>query len=276
MSSRHPIQEFLKARLYMKNSTKLLLASLIGMLLFAVVYRHHIRRWFAGKPALATANAMGPHMMMTELKPPKPGDQERADAVFAVARTLAEHYKDYHTALAEGFTIFHPELDQPVYHFLNRNVSTTVDKFDLGRGAIGALVYKKIPAKDGQPAGYQFLSVMYLASLRDTEAQLNSLVPMSITQWHLHQGLCEAPPGSGINWTKGDPKFGPTGSIVTAADCKAAGGIAIPRTTWMTHVYPLETDRAKQWGGVGDDDDPMPGMKTSHTPDMKMDPNMKM
>ena len=264
----------------MKDSKRLWFASwtvviLIGMM-GAVHYRRHIRQWFAGTPALATAHAMGPHMMMTDLKPLRPGDQERADAVFAAALPLAEHYKDYHVALAEGFTIFRPELEQSVYHFINRKASTDPSKFDLGRGAIGALVYTRVPAKDGQPAGYQFLSVMYIADLRDTEAQLNSLVPLSITQWHLHQGLCESPPGSGINWTRGDARFGPTGSIVTAADCKAAGGIYLPRTTWMTHVYPLETDKAKQWGGVGEHDEPMPGMKTSPAPGMKMDPSMKM
>jgi len=138
------------------------------------------------------------------------------------------------------------------------------------------LLYKKTPAKDGQPAGYEFLSVMYVADLRDTEAQLNARIPLSIAQWHVHLGICESPPDSGINWTKADPKFGPAGSIVTVADCKAAGGSPLPSAYWMTHVYPLETDKAKQWGGPAGDDDPMPGMTMSPTPGMKMDPNMKM
>ena len=62
---------------------------------------------------------MGPHMKMTALRPPKPGDAARAQQVADEARRASEKYTDYHTALAEGYKIFHPELPQKMYHFTN-------------------------------------------------------------------------------------------------------------------------------------------------------------
>ncbi|MGB6840092.1 MAG: hypothetical protein WBE16_03800, partial [Candidatus Sulfotelmatobacter sp.] len=62
---------------------------------------------------------MGPHMKMTALRPAKPGDAERAQAVVEVARKTLEKYKDYHVALNEGFRIFFPNVPQKMYHFTN-------------------------------------------------------------------------------------------------------------------------------------------------------------
>src|SRR4029077_11094574 len=62
---------------------------------------------------------MGPHMKMTTLRDPKPGDEERARKVVEAARGVAEKYKDYHTALAGGYKIFLPNVPQKMYHFTN-------------------------------------------------------------------------------------------------------------------------------------------------------------
>jgi hypothetical protein len=45
---------------------------------------------------------MGPHMKMTSLHQPKPGDAARAQHVAEAARKASEKYIDYHAALAEG------------------------------------------------------------------------------------------------------------------------------------------------------------------------------
>jgi len=63
---------------------------------------------------------MGPHMKMTTLRQAKAGDAERAQQVVDAAHRTAEKYKDYHTALAEGFEIFLPNVPQKMYHFTNR------------------------------------------------------------------------------------------------------------------------------------------------------------
>lgn len=62
---------------------------------------------------------MGPHMKMTVLRDLKPGDQQKADQVVEAARKVAEKYKDYKAALADGYKIFLPNLPQKQYHFTN-------------------------------------------------------------------------------------------------------------------------------------------------------------
>src|SRR5690348_1580415 len=62
---------------------------------------------------------MGPHMKMTTLRDPEPGDQEKADHVLTAARASAEKYKDYRAALGDGYKIFLPNLPQKQYHFTN-------------------------------------------------------------------------------------------------------------------------------------------------------------
>src|SRR5690242_18081798 len=42
---------------------------------------------------------MGPHMKMSALRSPQPGDQERAAEIVKEARHAAERYQDYHFAL---------------------------------------------------------------------------------------------------------------------------------------------------------------------------------
>ena len=48
---------------------------------------------------------MAGHMYMTVLRPPKPGDQQKADAILAAAKTAMAPYQDYHKALADGYEI---------------------------------------------------------------------------------------------------------------------------------------------------------------------------
>jgi hypothetical protein len=55
---------------------------------------------------------MSAHMKMTALRAAQPGDAAKAQQVVEVARGVMEKYKDYHVALNEGFTIFHPEVPQ--------------------------------------------------------------------------------------------------------------------------------------------------------------------
>ena len=62
---------------------------------------------------------MGPHMKMTELRPPKPGDQERADEIVAKLRPALEKYRDVKAAEADGYKEFAPNVPSPMKHFTN-------------------------------------------------------------------------------------------------------------------------------------------------------------
>ena len=129
---------------------------------------------------------MGPHMKMTALRPAKPGDAERAQAVVEVARKTLEKYMDYHVALNEGFRIFFPNVPQKMYHFTN---------YSYGREAAlhfnpehpTSLLYEK------HGDDYTLIGAMYTAPRAFTEDELDARIPLSIAQWHEHVNFCRAP-----------------------------------------------------------------------------------
>jgi len=195
---------------------------------------------------------MSGHMTMTALHPAQPGDKERADVIVAAARKAADEYTDYHKALADGYTIFHPEIKQNVYHFTNKGSALEATlHFDAAHPT--SLLYERIEA-DGEP-GYKLVGVMYTAPFRASEEELDQRVPLSIARWHLHTNLCLPPVGERVELGTPGGKFGLQGTITTEAACEAAGGKFMPHLFgWMVHVYPYETDPAKIWAAGMDDD----------------------
>jgi len=203
-------------------------------------------------------------MSMTKLRPLRPGDQARADAIVAAAKKAAQRYRDYRKAEADGYTIFMPEQHQNVYHFI-RVFSSSDDKDRFDTDQPRGLLYTKI---DGPSAGYKLIGVMYMARYGATEEELDARVPLSIAQWHVHLNLCVPQQPEQRNWLMGDPTFGLNGSITTAEACRAAGSFFRPHLSgWMIHVYPFETDPTKVWSaGMGDEH----GMEHNSMPGMKM------
>jgi len=184
---------------------------------------------------------MGPHMKMTALRTVQPGDEERAQKVVIAARAVMEKYKDYHTALNDGFTIFHPEIPQKQYHFTSKS-NAILAQFEFDPSRPTSLLYEK----DGD--AYRVVGIMYTAPKRFTEDDLNQRIPLSIAQWHEHVNFCKAPLGHWREALGPDAKFGFHGSIATQAECDAAGGKFIPLVfNWMVHVYPLEKEEAQIW-----------------------------
>ena len=184
---------------------------------------------------------MGPHMKMTALRTPQPGDAEKAQKVVDVARGVMEKYKDYHLALSDDFKIFHPELPQKIYHFTNyRYAFEAAFKFNPEHPT--SLLYEK------EGDGYRLVGLMYTAPKRFTEDDLNERIPLSIAQWHEHVNFCRAPAGRRPEALGPHPKFGLRGSITTKEECDAAGGEFLPIVfNWMVHLYPLEKDSAQIW-----------------------------
>jgi hypothetical protein len=183
---------------------------------------------------------MGAHMYMTKLRVATPQDWAKADAIAQQLREAIEKYKDYHVALDEGFKIFAPNLPQPEYHFTStQNAFLEMFTFDPTRPT--SLLYAKTKT------GYELIGAMYTMPRRSTEEQLNSRVPLSIAQWHLHTNMCVPAKGQlrEADWSK----FGLEGSIGTADACSEAGGTFYPVIFgWMVHVYPFEATREKVWG----------------------------
>jgi hypothetical protein len=184
---------------------------------------------------------MGPHMKMTALRPPKPGDAERAQQVVEGARRASEKYTDYHVALADGFKIFHPEIPQKMYHFTSVKYAwENARNFNPEHPT--SLLYEK------HGDDYKLIGVMYTAPKRLTEEQLNERVPLSVAQWHEHVNFCVPPLGHFKEMRDPNPQFGFRGSIASQEACDAAGGTFFPVVfNWMVHVYPFEKDQANIW-----------------------------
>lgn len=211
--------------------------------------------------AAPMSNAGNPHMAMTKLRPLAPGDQARAEAILTAAKKVAERYRDYRKAEADGYVIFMPEQHQNVYHFVRESGG----KAEFDPDDPPALLYTKT---DGASAEYELVGVMYTARYGSTEEELNSRIPLSIAQWHVHLNLCIPQQENERNWLMGDPQFGVNGSISTAEACRTAGGRFLPHLAgWMTHVYPFETDPSKIWSAGMDDHH---GMQQQTMPGMKM------
>jgi len=203
-------------------------------------------------------------MDMTDLKTPKPGDQQKAEAIVAAAKTAMEPYQDYQKALADGYQIFLPNLPQPQYHFTKAlNGLEARSHFDPLKPT--SLLYKKTP--DG---GYKLVGAMYTDRVDATEDELNDRIPLSIARWHQHVNFCKAPMGQKAAYFGPDAKFGLLGSINTKEACEAAGGTFYPHIFgWMVHVYPYEADAKKIWA-TDDDDQGHDNMDHSSMPGMKM------
>jgi hypothetical protein len=184
---------------------------------------------------------MGPHMKMTALRPAKPGDADRAEKIVEGARKASAKYMDYHTALADGFKIFLPNIKQPMYHFTNYKYGFE-NRFNFDPERPTSLLYEK------HGDDYKLLGVMYTASRELSEDQLDERVPLSIAQWHEHVNFCKAPLDKKMESFGPHALFGFKGSIATQEACDAAGGTFLPVVlNWMVHVYPFEKDQANIW-----------------------------
>jgi hypothetical protein len=207
---------------------------------------------------------MAGHMFMTVLRSPQPGDQRKADAIVAAAKTAMAPYQDYHKALADGYQIFLPDVPQAQYHFTKYEYGLAArSQFDPLKPT--SLLYKKTP--DG---GYQLVGAMYTDRVDATEDELNQRIPLSIARWHQHINFCRAPMGEKAAYFGPDAKFGLLGSITTKEACDAAGGQFRPHLFgWMVHVYPYEASAKNIWS-TDDDDQGHDNMDHSVMPGMKM------
>jgi len=188
-----------------------------------------------------------PHMRMTKLTAPAPGDSARAAAVLVALRAGVAPYTDYHRALADGFRIFAPNIPQHVYHFtsMRRGLAAA---FDFDPASPTSLLYEKTG-----DSSYKLVGAMYTARKAASLADLDARVPLSFGEWHVHTNWCLPKLGEMSRITErgadGKQLFGGRGSITTEAACTAANGRFYAQLFgWMLHVYPGATDPATIWG----------------------------
>ena len=182
---------------------------------------------------------MGPHMKWTERRPAMAGDETRAATIAKILRDALSKYQDYRVAMKDGFEPFHPETEQPRYHFTSKWRGFKA-AFRFNPAEPTSLLYKKTST------GYELEGAMYTAPKRMDEDSLNKRVPLSIGQWHAHVNLCFPRKAdlATTNWTR----LGFKGSIATEEECDAAGGKFYSQVFgWMLHVYPFEQSPEKIW-----------------------------
>ena len=184
---------------------------------------------------------MGPHMKMTELRPTKPGDRERADKIVAELRSSMEKYQDYHAALDDGYKIFLPNVKTPMKHFTNWHYAMEA-LFRFNPEHPTSLLYEQ------HGDSYKLIGAMFTAPKRFNEDDLDKRVPLSIAQWHEHVNLCRPPKGQEQEMLSAHARFGLNGSITTKEECEAAGGKFYPVVfNWMVHVYPFAKNPQDVW-----------------------------
>jgi len=184
---------------------------------------------------------MGPHMKMTEPRPAKPGDQERADKIVAELRSSLAKYQDYHAALDDGFKIHLPNVKMPMKHFTNWHYAVEA-QFRFNPEHPTSLLYEQ------HGDTYKLIGAMYTAPKRYGEDDLDKRVPLSVAQWHEHVNLCRPPKGQEREMLSPHAQFGLAGSIATKEECEAAGGTFYPIIyNWIVHVYPFEKNPPDVW-----------------------------
>lgn len=181
---------------------------------------------------------MGPHMKWTERRAVAQGDEARAAKIVHALKAALVKYQDYRIALKDGFEPFHPEAEQPHYHFTSKWRGFKA-AFRFNPTEPTSLLYKKTAT------GYELEGAMYTAPKRMDEADLHKRVPLSIGQWHAHVNLCFPRKKEGPTDLT---RFGFLGSIATEEECNAAGGKFYSQVFgWMLHIYPFEQSQEKIW-----------------------------
>ena len=188
-----------------------------------------------------------PQTLMTRPTRVQPGDRARADRLLAETRAAIARYRSVEAAEADGYQMFPPEQPVPVVHYVHRERSEReVERIDPRRP--GALLYERTPG-----GGLRLLGAMFTAPADAPLGELDRRVPLSVTQWHLHQNVCVPRPlWNEDAWTRrapdGRPLFGPGSPTVTRAACNRAGGRFLPTVFgWMAHVNVFAHDPADVW-----------------------------
>lgn len=107
-----------------------------------------------------------------------------------VPRCAVAPYRDVETAVADGDRSFPPEPApgmRSVHYVHHRRSRGEVHQVDPTRP--GALLYEQV-----RPGQFRLVGAMLTAPVEASLEELNERVPLSVTQWHLHQNICVPQP----------------------------------------------------------------------------------
>ena len=191
-----------------------------------------------------------PQTIMTRPQRPREGDHARAERLAADIERGIARYRDVEAAVADGYRSFPPDPDpsMQVIHYVHTGRSRTEGRRGFDPDAPGSLLYER----DGR-GRLRLLGAMVTAPVTATADELDAAVPLSVTQWHLHQNVCVPRPiWNEAEWARttrgGRPVFGPGAETHTAAACEREGGRFLPTVFgWMAHVHVFARDPEDVW-----------------------------
>jgi hypothetical protein len=195
----------------------------------------------AAERAMAGPVTVDPHLRLTTLRAPAPGDSVRAVEILAVMRRDLARYRDIQVAQEDGFRQYIPSGGAPVQHYTKLQWAFQ-SRDGLNPSRPTSLLYQR--SADGS---LELVGAMFTAPAEATEDELDTRLPLSITRWHQHINWCLPPLADARRrWREtknGQPVFGPKSPIATADACAAVGGRFRPRLFgWMAHVMAFAGD----------------------------------
>jgi len=179
------------------------------------------------------------HMELTPLRPPTHADSVRATKLAAEIKRAIAKYEDTSAAVADGYTMFLPNLKaQQVYHFTNgRHAIGEAFRFDAAKPT--SVLYKR-----GTDGKLRLVGAMYTMPKGAKLSRLDDRIPLSVARWHKHVNWCmpkKEEPARWIEHKNGKPVFGPASPIATKAECDTVQGDFHPNLFgWMIHANVYE------------------------------------
>ncbi len=161
--------------------------------------------------------------------------------LIAYLRNTLPKYRSVDRAIADGYRPEGPDVPVGAFkHFVNyENLRANWQHLDPDKPM--ALLYRRTQA------GYDLAGVMFSAPMTSTMEDLDKRIPLAYGHWHSHRNICQPKTTAPLSREQAR-EFGFSGSINTRAACAAAGGVFLDNVFgWMVHVYPFETDVAKQF-----------------------------
>ena len=189
----------------------------------------------AAEHVMSGSMAEDPHLRLTPLRAPAPGDSARFEAVLAQMRRDLDRYHDIREAKADGFRQYIPGGAAPVQHYTKIRWALR-SRTELDPSRPSSLLYRR--AQDGT---LELVGAMFTAPADASDDELNARLPLSLARWHQHVNWCVPPlRRARERWREtrdGRPVFGPRSPIVTPEACAEVGGRFRPRLLgWMVHV----------------------------------------
>lgn len=182
------------------------------------------------------------HTQMSEVRTSVSADRAaHLDRLIAYLRATLPKYESLDYAEADGYRPEGPDVPVgALKHFVNyTNLRANWQHLDPDKPM--ALLYRRTAT------GYELAGVMFTAPIASSMDELDKRIPLEYGHWHSHRNVCQ--PKTAAPLTREQARaFGFSGSINTKAGCDAAGGVFLDNVFgWMVHVYPFETDVAKQF-----------------------------